>query len=316
MMSSIVQGLMPSFVHDLSFAKSSNLYHASGTNHSWHKKFRLYHDYCKSVYDGPKPTAEIKDAVERYHHDGYFAFANADTEQLAISVAAKLASAPDNWGDIDPQYGSRYYRSDIYQAFPECASLFQGITGDIIRGCLGCHFKIFFGVMFQSEHSADKPSGSQLWHSDGGPGTVLNFFFHISPVGEFNGGTEILPWPDTVKVYTSIRREVAQMEREQAKKLDCGERAQLREKQVDLWTKTIDSRYADKTVKLAHPQPGLVAGFRNNILHRGGFVPDLNAERIVWMIHIYPSDKPTPFDQYAKSGVRKRAPVLHDPAGY
>ena len=323
---STVQKILPQSVHDSHHAreyeKSVRKYKASSYDSSWLEKYRLYHEYCKSVYDGPPVAEDIRPFVDSYLNDGFFAYHDEDTERLCASVLDKLEKIGYAYGDAmksegptipdDPHgYGVRY-KDDSYKAYPEFEQIYQGRTGDIIRGIFGCHFKIFFGFIFKTAHiENDHPTGSQLWHSDGGPGTVLNMFFHITPVGPNNGGTEVIPWEDSARIYinsfTEVNRRVCEMP-------PGNERMDYRRIKMEVYTETIEREYRDKIVQLKHDKPGLIGAFRNNIMHKGGFTQP-GETRIVKMIHIYPSDRPTPYEHYRLHGTPKKASILKDPAG-
>jgi hypothetical protein len=150
------------------------------------------------------------------------------------------------------------------------------------------------------------PSGSQLWHSDGGPGTCMNLMFCLSKTHERNGAMEFIPWDASLEIFSQER-------------VAC---RSIKEKQKDLKINGRDlrSRYYEDIImdKFAHRKErivgdeGLVLAFRNNIIHRGGYCEAGNV-RYVCVFHLYPALQAAPWIQYKKIGIPKMSGYPSDP---
>jgi hypothetical protein len=251
----------------------------------------------------PLPIAQ----AEKFRSEGWASFCTPETEAIASAIYASLkaeeAAGPDIW-----EANGRYKVGDIWTRFPALEDLFRGETGEFLRRIYGANFKIFYGVAYKSWRQRNEPIGSELWHSDGGPGTCINLMFCLSPVTPENGAMECLSWQDSLDIY---RRERASIRRKMsaAGQLD---RERMRTLRTEFYRETIAAEFQRRILQPTSG-PGLVYAFANNILHKGGY-PQAGEERYVCVFHIYPSHEPTPFERYRVDGVPKRAGLPQDPA--
>jgi hypothetical protein len=248
--------------------------------------------------------AEVAAWTESFLDQGYAAFTTSQTAALARAILDRVQTeeAQSQLWNAD----GRYALGEIYTRFPEFDALFHGTLGAFLRGVYGAPFKIYYGVMYKSVPS-EAPSGSQLWHSDGGPGTCVNVMFCLSDVTRENGAMELLPWSESLALYVAERPAI---------------RRALGDRKVDKATQrdAISGFYAEciaqqrgAAVKQPIGGPGMVLAFRNNLIHKGGY-PRPGQQRYVCVFHVYPSDKPTPFERYRAEGIAKRGAYPIDPA--
>ena len=122
--------------------------------------------------------------------------------------------------------------------------------------------------MYKTFNDATGPIGSQVWHSDSGPGTCVNVMYYLHDTDSDSGTLEALPWRDALSIYetelrTIRRRLVAAYGTEQVSK---DQRRLVMEK---LYDEEIDGRYK-KSVRQSWGKAGQHVPFLNNTLHRGG----------------------------------------------
>jgi hypothetical protein len=185
------------------------------------------------------------------------------TAAIADAISAKLKTAEATrsiWKGNGDGYDT--YQGDAWRDFPEFEELFTGELGDLLDGYFGSGFKIFRNAIYRTEHTPER-TGSQLWHSDGGPGTCLNVMFYLHDVTPAHGALETLPWRRSMQVF---RKELWQTA---TGKLDV-KSARKRD--------NICCLYADEIAKnhlaeIAQPvgKRGLIVPFINNTIHRGGY---------------------------------------------
>ncbi|MDP7667225.1 MAG: hypothetical protein QF738_04090 [Rhodospirillales bacterium] len=139
-------------------------------------------------------------------------------------------------------------------------------------------------------------------------------FFHFTPVGAKNGGTEVLPWSDSVRLYRRTYKQIRQ-EWQALHAEDDGTlgREPYRNIKCRIFADAIEREHRNKPARVEQEKPGLVAAIRNNVIHKGGFTQP-GETRVVYHTHLYPSDRPTPFELYRERGTKKTAPYPEDPA--
>ena len=183
----------------------------------------------------------------------------------------------------------------------------KGAVGVMINNIFGAHFKVYYGVMYKSLRIRETAEGSQLWHSDGGPGTCMNVMFCLNATTEKNGAMEFVPWEVSVKLFSGERKDVKKL----FEKSSGGE-AKKRTLLCDYYERRIQDEFSANQIRLTGDS-GLALAFRNNVVHRGGY-PCRGHERYVCVFHIYPSVEDTPWSKYHSSGICKVAPYPEDPA--
>ncbi|MBI1245697.1 MAG: hypothetical protein GC202_11880 [Alphaproteobacteria bacterium] len=255
------------------------------------------------------PQDRIAAAAAAYGSDGYSIFHPSGAPDLAARMRDRVSKLAEAAGETAWQ-DDRFTAGDVYRDFPEIRELLAGEIGAFYRAAFGAHFKIFYGMIFRSIRRQENAVNSQIWHADGGPGTCIISAIALTDIGAHNGGTEVLPWPRSVELMREERRNSAVLsERKRA----LGEKAtklQLRSVICDFYGESIERAYKESIVQASGP-PGTIFSFSNNLIHRGGH-PMPGQERMVALLHVYPSCEPTPFERYARDGIPKTAGM---PAG-
>jgi len=269
-------------------------------------RYQAYWDACRADFKGSLPDpGSLAQAIAEFRVDGVTSFVTAETTRVARTVAERLAgieSAGRAWGP-ETGYGSQNYIGNMYLDFPEIEDLFRNDVGTFLMHYFGCDFKLFYGSLYRSHAEIGSRRGSQLWHSDGGPGSCVNVMFYLHETDEDSGTLEALPWKEALEIY----------ERENAAMQERGHGGVKNRDALCQWYgEEINAKYADRVQHATGPA-GLVVPFLNNTLHRGGY-PTPGRTRTAIVFHCYPSHQPPSFEQYRKSGIRKAAPYPADPA--
>lgn len=254
---------------------------------------------------------EIAAAAANFTREGWATFWRSENGELARAILRRMRDE-EAQGLTTWQPNGRYALGEIYTKFPEVESLFRGSLGDFLLAAFGTHFKIYYGVAYRSRHDPEGAKDSALWHADGGPGTCINVMFCLSPVSGENGAMECLPWQDSLELFRT-ERPVVRARLAEALRADPGlDRLARRKILTDYYRDRIAAEFSHRIVQPISDS-GLIFAFRNNLVHKGGF-PQPGHERQVCVFHVYPSDKPTPFERYRKEGIPKIGPYPADPA--
>ena len=279
-------------------------------------RYTQYWNACKSAFDREAPPAgDLSQPLAEFLRDGMTSFWTPETERIAMAMFARIRAWEENGDDIwnadRSDVGNRNYHGALWADFPELEQLFRGVLGTFLEHAFGSHFKIYFGVLFQSEHRPEGPAGSALWHSDSGPGTCINVMFYLHETTAANDTLRVLPWDLSKNIYRHERRAT----REQIKQFDRDTEAPdplaRREILCRYYEQAIDRDFSS-AVRDTFGRAGTVVPFLNNTLHRGGY-PSLGRTRTAIVCHCYPSMKPTDFALYARKGIGKIAPYPSDP---
>lgn len=274
-------------------------------------QYTAYLRRCRAAYGGaPSVSPEIRGAVEGFERKGFTSFWTPESQKLAQSLLAKIEEEERREAEIwdgDPRY-----RREVYTTFPEIEALFRGSLGSFLAATYRAHFKVFYGVLYKSQRLQDAPTGSQLWHADGGPGTCINVMFYLRNVEKADGAMECLPWDLSLRLYRKepavIRRWLEEMRRNG----QAPARDQVRQVQCEYYRERIAREYASLVEQPTGPA-GLLLPFRNIIVHKGGY-PEAGRTRYACVFHCYPSHTPTPYERYRRVGIPKTASYPKDPA--
>jgi hypothetical protein len=263
---------------------------------------------CRAAFGiVPATEPEIAGKAGEFEAKGFTSFWSPENQKLADAMLEKIrreeARGVEIW-DADGRY-----RHEIFTSFPEIERLFRGQPGAFLTAVYRAHFKIFFGVLYKSERSVDAPTGSQLWHTDGGPGTCINVMFYLKDVTREDGAMECLPWDASLSIY---EKELCSGEVQRRLRSAAANGESERDIKCGLYLDEITRAYRAR-VEQPHGKAGLIVPFRNNILHKGGF-PEAGRDRYVCVFHVYPSTTATPFARYQKVGIPKVASYPKDPA--
>ena len=270
--------------------------------------YSAYLETCRAGFQGaPVVDPEIVGKAREFEGKGFTSLWSAETRMLADSMLERIRREEAHGVAIWD--GDGRYREEIYAVFPEIERLFRGSLGAFLTAVYRAHFKIFYGVLYKSQRAADAPTGSQLWHTDGGPGTCINVMFYLKDVSREDGAMECLPWDASLAIY---EKELCSGEVQRRLRSAASRGESERDVKCGLYLDEISRSYRAR-VEQPHGQAGLLVPFRNNILHKGGY-PEAGRDRYVCVFHVYPSATPTPFARYQKAGIAKVASYPKDPA--
>jgi hypothetical protein len=259
-------------------------------------------------------TPDADAAVRAFAANRVTSLWTPETERLAQAMASQLdrreAAGESVWlerpaGDSNASYAGR-----LWQDFPEVEAVFRSTLGPFLEAHFGSWFKVYYGMLYRSDHNPVGPRGSALWHSDSGPGSCINVMFYLDETSAADGPLQVLPWDASISVFA---RERAEMRRRFAgvdtSEMDAMERRAVR---CNWYEEVIAREFAERVVQPVG-RAGLIVPFANNTIHRGGF-PDPGHRRRAVVFHCYPSDCPTDWSRYARQGIDKHASYPKDPA--
>lgn len=274
-------------------------------------RYTRYYDRCRRQASVIVcPNVIVAAAANQARREGVSSFWTEQTGAVAERIRRRIeafeASGRSVWAPPDAAVpNSRLYTGDVWYDHPELAELFAGDLGDFLHGFYGTSFKILFGSMYRTQH-ADRRHGSQLWHSDSGPGICINLMYYLHDTTPAHGTLEALSWRSSQQIFEA---EIAARLSGELQHISgystrhC--RAQFAERMI------VSKHAAD--VRQPFGKAGLVVPFLNNTLHRGGYpAPGLTRTAMVWQC--YPSHLPTNLERYNATGVKKRVAYPLNPA--
>ena len=264
-------------------------------------KYTSYLNKAKAIYKqcDSLQLPEINSSAINYNVKGFASYQSFQTRAIAKSMLSKVIFEELEFGETSI-WGEdlRYLRGDIFQKFPEVAQLLQGEVGALIERIFGSYFKVYYGVMYKSVDTGKPPIGSQLWHSDGGPGTCINLMFCLSETHEKNGAMEFIPWEASLEIFSKERNALLSIKNSQN-----GLKIDARDLRSKYYEDIIFRKFLHRKERLVGDE-GLVLAFRNNLIHKGGYC-DPGHIRYACIFHLYPSLQATPWEQYEKFGIPK-----------
>lgn len=274
-------------------------------------RYTEYLRACRSAFPGTPPVpAEMMRAVDEFERKGFTSFWTEETGRLAGRILQRIQEEERHATDVwDDDYR---YRRELYTTFPEIEEFFRGDLGRFLSATYRAHFKIYFGILYKSERLTDRPAGSQLWHADGGPGTCINVMIYLKDVEAADGAMECLPWEQSLQLYRRELPLVRQWLAAAAREGRTPTREELRDLRCVYYRREIEQHHRH-AVEQPTGRAGLIVPFRNNILHKGGY-PEAGRTRYVCVFHVYPADRPTPWERYRVRGIAKMANFPRDPA--
>ena len=286
-------------------------------------KYSNYWRECKNSFaEDFKPQllgfeyqqAELKE-------EGITSFVTESTQELAEKILDKIRNLENHGSEIWVNQGNtrsahQTYRGDCWLDFPEIELFFRNDIGNFLRGFFECDFKIFYTSMFKSQgFEDDKAIGSQLWHSDGGPGSCIIVGIYLNETSQNSGCLEAINWQNSMSIFReekdSLNILTQKYLKQNSKTKKSLSREQRREILCNFYEDEIQNFYKN-AIKKPFGKPGLVVPFSNNNIHRGGF-PSPGHERYIILTHVYPSKGPTPFSRYREFGLKKTQGYPLDP---
>lgn len=246
----------------------------------------------------------FKKEANEFNEKGFATFSNKLIEKNSFRILEKIADIEDPWDQKD------YLKVSASQEFKkEFISIFENGVDDFIKSAFKSDYKIFFHQLYKSKrYSKDEvPELSALWHADGGPGICMNLMICHTPVNKLNGAMKVIPWNYSKEMLTKTFYNYKKWTRSQ-NKLSLDKYSRLEKRSIKCTS--LKNIIEEKSIKYFQPNtqnPGLIYAFKNNCVHAGGFT-ELNQERIVSVMHIYPSMEKTSIIDKFNSEHRKKAP--------
>ena len=272
--------------------------------------YRHFLTYCQrktSVF--PSGDERINKAAIEFHEKGVTSIWSKKQAELANSIMTKIRYNEEKqmniWKTDNIPYLKSYY-GDVYHDFPEVELLFKNYLAELLRVIFNAEFSIYYAKLILSDRvSDDRADGSQLWHTDGGPGICINILYYLHDVGPENSPIEVLPWKESIDILKNRRKKIRQLTQNNDTNID------LRRSLCNYYTEEIENNYSDKIIQTCG-NAGLVTLFRNNAIHKGGF-PENGHYRYACIFHCYPNFNSPDYRFYNKYGVTKQAPFPQNP---
>ncbi|MEM7122379.1 MAG: hypothetical protein AAF563_13935 [Pseudomonadota bacterium] len=273
-----------------------------------------YLDRCRAaIGTGAQTNDAFRSEVAEFAKHGVTSFRSSQTESLAKGIAQRIAeneaAGRDTWITQKSDDNIDAYAGDVWMDFPEVRDLLRGPIGSFLASYYATHVKYYFGSCYRSKRRSNLPAGSQLWHSDSGPGICTNVMVYLTDVGAHDGPLQVLPWHASLPIF--LRQPGAMRSRLSDSEQPLDKIAQ-REILCRYHEEQINAGLSDQVRTMTGPA-GTVIPFFNNSLHRGGF-PDTGHSRIAIVFHCYPSHRPTNWAHYDTAGLTKRGSYPSDPA--
>lgn len=286
------------------------------SNMGWRQapRYDRYLARCRSSFRGELPDiGELGQALHEFQGQGVTSFCTPETVKAAEGIRQKLEAREQSGsgarGARNTEADNDTYSGDLWLDFSEVRDLLKGGLWTFLSHYYQCPPKFYYGLYYRSMRRLDKPTGSQLWHSDSGPGICTNVMVYLSDVGPEDGPLQVLPWHDSLPIFLRQRAVMRRRLDDAGDKLD---KVAQRELLCGYYEEAIDNGLKRRVRTMTGPV-GTVVPFFNNSLHRGGF-PDAGHMRRVLVFHCYPSDRPTDWSIYDKYGLKKRGSYPHDPS--
>lgn len=255
--------------------------------------------------EGPQ-SGTIGAAVDNFRREGISSFWTNRTGSVARAVSDRIAQR-EQAGEViwkATENGYYEYLGDPWIDHPELEQLFEGDLGSFLNAYYRSAFKLLYGSLYRTEYAPSR-TGSQLWHSDGGPGICVNVMFYLNDVTPAHGALEGLPWDHALALFQQEKRMSARGQL-------SSHGGAMRDSICAFYEQAIEARYKNE-IRQPIGAAGLVVPFLNNIIHRGGY-PAEGLTRTAIVFHCYPSHRPTDLGKYRLKGIRKTMPYPRDPA--
>ena len=241
--------------------------------------------------------------ADKYNEFGYATFSNNEIKKNSEAILDKISNLNKPWKNQ-----GRLDYSNIEDLKNEFIQIFDNGVDAFIKSSFNSDYRIFYHVIYRSKNLNNQiPEGSALWHADGGPGICMNLMICHTPVDSFNGAMKVIPWKYSknilVKTFYNYKNWRIKKSKNELKSFDRNSHRSIK---CESLRKLIDT----KSIKYFQPntnKSGLIYAFNNNCVHAGGFTKP-GFERIVSVMHIYPSTKVTTLKEKFKTNHKKIEP--------
>lgn len=270
------------------------------------KKYIEHLKFCKKR---SKIILKENEFSEQFRKNGFCTFKTKNSEIIANKILKYIKSEEKKHKDVWDKDSGKYKKGDIFKKFPYIKDLFNNEIKNLVNQIYKSHFSIYYGILYKSSYNGKKPSGSQLWHVDGGPGTCINLMFCLSEINDKNGSMKCLSWENSKKILKKLFRDFYKLNLQS--KYNNEDKITVRNKKSILLHDIINKNFKSYIYQPSSG-PGLIYAFKNNCIHSGGF-PLKNFERYVCVFHIYPNETEFNASTYIKKGVKKTLPYPQNP---
>ena len=272
--------LYGNFEYRLENYKSTNI-------HS--KKFDKHFKKCQKFYEKKSISNDFQKNIQEFKSKGFTSF-NSKISNTLIN-------------NVDKYIKSKNFDENInlINEFPILKQIFNHEIEPIIEGIYDSYFYIFYGIISKKIGDADMPKGSQLWHTDGGPGTCINLMIVTSELQKENGALELLAFNESKEILIKMNREL------NSKHFYNLNREKRRELKA-IWIQNEINNLDISKIHQPTGKPGKVIIFRNNLIHKGGFCQK-GKYRNAFIFHLYPANKKLDWDKLKKIGIQKKNPI-------
>lgn len=265
------------------------------------KKYTNHIKYCKKR--SPfilNNNSSIKKYVDLFKENGYCSFSTPNSRKIASSILKKLKDEEKN--NLNIWKSGRYNEPNFFSKYSSLVDLFKKEISELVCGIYGTNYSIFFGILYKSSNEGKPAEGSQIWHTDGGPGTCINLMYCLSETTKKNGSMKCLPWNLSksilIKSYDYLKNNNHKNEKTMTK-------VEMRERKSNFINNLISKDYK-KFIHQPESNSGLIYAFRNNCIHAGGY-PEPGYTRYVCVFHLYPNEREPNFSYYLKHGLDKKS---------
>lgn len=270
------------------------------------KKYINHLKYCRKL---SKINTKKNKSAEQFLKNGFCAFNTQKSKFIAKKILKHLKIEEKKYKQIWDKDTGKYLKGDIFQKFPYILDLFNSEIKELINQIYKSNFSIFYGILYKSSFNGKKPSGSQLWHVDGGPGTCINLMYCLSEISPENGSMKCLSWENSKYILRKLFKRFEKLNINA--KYHNLDKVTVRKEKSMMMRQLINENFRPNIFQ-PQSEPGLVYAFKNNCVHSGGY-PLEGFERYVCVFHIYPNEKKFDPKKYIQNGIIKTSPYPKDP---
>jgi hypothetical protein len=285
-------------------------------------RYTSYLKKCQQAFDGDLPEFQTyAELAEEFNKEASVSVWDENLEAVANKMFKSIRDREEQGQKLwlvpeGPLLGSHQdYLGDVWRDFPELEEAFKGSFGSLLMNIYKANYKIFYASLVKSVGVAQKASGSQQWHSDGGPGSCVIVAMYLHPTDETSGCLQTLPWGASLEIlgqehkwYPNVQSRYAAENNIRVEDID---KLTLRTLRHQYYDDMVQEKFRDK-VRMPFGRAGSSVLFRNNTLHRGGH-PESGKQRYALLMHCYPAEVSTPFQKYREQGLKKTAGYPADP---
>lgn len=268
-------------------------------------KYLLYKIKAQLVFSFKRKKffSKVNIPAYKYNSLGYSIFSNYEIEKSSERILRKISAKDNPWN----KKNSLDY-VEIKELKDEFIQIFNNGVDQFIKSAFKSDYKIFYHLLYRSKNTDDQiPEGSSLWHADGGPGICMNLMICHTPVNNLNGSMKVISWQKSKNLLSKTFYKYKVWNKNQSENtLKNIDRTSLRLIKCEKLAKLI----SENSIEYFQPETnksGLIYAFNNNCVHAGGFT-NPGFDRIVSIMHIYPSTKITTLNEKFESNHEKISP--------